>query len=150
MKMKKYSIYGSALLVIALLLGACGDKEKVKSAAKVDEEKSEFGFQSFDLEVDTPDHKDAIEVSMVIKGSTIEADYVNRMEPKKLKGDKAYEELRPMLKKIELSKDMSKDDVIKNVSKAFDVEDYTKFDLEVEFTDGKHKVYKDEKSKKSK
>lgn len=147
MKMKKYSIFGSALIVIALLLGACGDKEKVKSASKADEEKSEFGFRSFDLSVDTADHKDAIEASMEIKGSTIEAEYVNRIEPKKLKGDKAYEEMKPMLKKIELSKDMSKDDVLKKVSKAFDVEDYTKFDLEVEFSDGKHKEYKDTKKK---
>ncbi|WP_391119610.1 YusW family protein [Psychrobacillus sp. L3] len=150
MKMQKYSIYGSALLVIALLLGACGDKEKVKSASTVDEEKSDFGFQSFDLEVDTADHKEAIEASIEIKGSTIEAEYVNRIEPKKLKGDKAYDEMLPMLKKIDLSKDMTKDDVIKKVSKAFDVEDYTKFDLEVEFSDGKQKVYKDKKSKKSK
>jgi hypothetical protein len=128
------------------LLGACGDKEKVKSASIADE-KSEFGFRSFDLDVDTADHKDAIEASMEIKGSTIEAEYVNRIEPKKLKGDKAYEEMKPMLKKIELSQNMSKDDVLKKVSKAFDVEDYTKFDLEVEFSDGKHKVYKDKKKK---
>ncbi|MFF2753204.1 YusW family protein [Psychrobacillus sp. NPDC058041] len=148
MKMKKYSIYGCALLVIALLLGACGDKEKVKSASTAEEkEKSEFGFRSFDLSVDTADHKDAIEASMETKGSTIEAEYVNRIEPKKLKGDKAYEEMKPMFKKIDLSKDMSKEDVLKKVSKAFDVEDYTKFDLEVEFSDGKHKVYKDKKKK---
>lgn len=145
MKIKKYSIYGSALLTIALLLSACGDKVKVKDAPDADTAESEFGFRSFDLEVDTKDHKDAIEASYDVDASATEAEYVNRIEPKDLKGDKAFAELEPIFKDLGLTKDMSKDEVIEKVSKAFDVEDYTKFDLEVEFSNRDNKEFKDKK-----
>lgn len=144
MKINKY-IYGSLLLSIVLLLTACGDKEKVKSVSSTDEAESELGVTSFDLEVDTKDHKDAIEASLDIEGSVIEADYVNRIEPKNLKGDKAYDELKPIIKDIGLTKEMNKDEVIEKVTKAFEVEDYTNFDLEVEFLDGDHKEFSDKK-----
>ncbi|WP_144510291.1 YusW family protein [Bacillus sp. FJAT-22090] len=143
--MKKYSIFGSIFLSTVLLLGACGDKEEVKNAPTEDKIVSEFGFRSFDLEVDTPDHKEAIEASFDIDISETEAEYVNRIEPKDLKGDKAYKELEPIFKELGLTKDMKKDEVIEKVSQAFEVEDYTKFNLEVEFPDGDEKEYKDEK-----
>ncbi|WP_313894043.1 YusW family protein [Psychrobacillus sp.] len=143
--MKKYSIYGSALIAAILLLSACGDKEQVKDAPDADTAETEFGFRSFDLEVDTKDHKDAIEASFDIDVSETEAEYVNRMEPLDLKGDKAFSELEPIFKELELTKDMSKDEVIEKVSKAFEVEDYTNFELEVEFSDGDNKDYFDQK-----
>lgn len=145
MQMKKYFTYSSLLLMV-FLLGACTDGGRVKSAT-ADESESELGITSFDLEIDTKDHKEAIEASVEIEGSTIEAEYVNRIEPKKLKGDKAYDELKTKIKDIGLTKDMKKDEVIEKVTKTFDVEDYTKFELEVEFSDGEQKEYKDKKSK---
>lgn len=148
--MKKYSICGCLLLVIALILGACAAKEKVKNASSSDNAKSELGVTSFELKIDTADHKDAIEATLEIDGSRIDAVYVNRIEPKKLKGDKAYDELKPKIKDSDLTEDMSKDDVIEKVTKAFDVKDYTKFDLDVEFSDGKRKEFTDKKSKKGK
>lgn len=143
--MKKYSIYGSILLVVALLLGACGDANKVEGSSTPEEAETDLGFTSFELEVDTVDHKGAIEAYLEMNGSKIEAEYVNRIEPQKLKGDKAYDELKPLLKDLGLTKEMTKDEVIENVSKAFEVEDYTKFDLEVEYSDGEEKEYKDTK-----
>lgn len=133
------------MLATALVLGACGGKDKVKDAPSEEEAESEFGFRSFDLKVDTPDHKEAIEASFDIDISETEAEYVNRIEPKKLKGDKAYKELEPIFKELGLTKDMDKDEVIEKVSKAFEVEDYTEFSLEVEFPDGDEKEYKDKK-----
>lgn len=145
--MRKYSICGSILLIATLLLGACGDGKKVEGSSTPEKAETDLGFTSFELDVDTVDHKEAIEVYLAMDGSRIEAEYVNRIEPKKLKGNKAYDELKPMLKDLGLTKEMSKDEVIEKVSKAFEVEDYTKFDLEVEYPDGEEKEYKDTKSK---
>lgn len=145
MQVKRYSIYGSVLLTAALLLGACGEKEKVKDAPDADTAESEFGFRSFDLDVDTVDHKDAIEASFDIDISETEAEYVNRIESTKLSGDKAYAELEPIFKDLALTKEMSKEEVIEKVSSAFGVDDYTSFDLEVEFSDGDDQEFKDKK-----
>lgn len=132
-------------MVATLLLGACGADNKVKGSQTPEEAETDLGFTSFELEVDTKDHKGAIEAYLEMNGSNIEAEYVNRIEPKKLKGDKAYDELKPILKDLGLTKEMTKDEVIENVSTAFEVEDYTKFDLEVEYSDGEEKEYKDTK-----
>ncbi|TQR20355.1 YusW family protein [Psychrobacillus vulpis] len=145
--MKKYSIYGSVLLSTALLLGACGDNDKdnVKDAPGHHEMQNEFGFQSFDLDIDTADQRDVIDVSFDMDVSETEAEYENKLESKKLTGDKAYDELAPIFKDLALTKDMSKEEVIEKVSKAFGVEDYTEFDLEVEFSDGDNQEFRDKK-----
>ena len=145
--MKKYLISGSILLLAILLLGACGDAKKVEGSSTPEEAETDLGFTSFELDVDTADHKEAVEASLAMEGSKIEAEYVNRIEPQKLEGDKAYDELKPILKGLELTNEMSKEEVIEKVSKAFEVEDYTKFDLVVEYSDGEEKEYKDTKSK---
>ena len=105
----------------------------------------EFGFQSFDLDIDTADQKDAIEASFDIDISNTEAEYVNQLESKNLSGNDAYTELEPIFKEIGLTKDMSKEDVIKKVTQAFGVEEYTEFELEVDFSDGVSQEYNDEK-----
>lgn len=145
MKPKKYAIYGTALLSTALLLGACGDKEEVKDGPTGDEAESEFGFRSFELDIDTADQKDAIDASFDVDVSETEAEYLNKLETLNLSGDKAYAELEPIFKELALTKDMSKEEVIEKVAKAFGVEDYKEFDLEIEFTDGDDQEFKDMK-----
>lgn len=145
MKTKKYTIIGSTLLSTALLLGACGEKEEVKDAPSNSDMQNEFGFQSFDLDIDTADQKDAIDASFDIDVSETEAEYENKLESKKLTGNEAYAELEPIFKELALTKGMNKDEVIEKVSKAFGVEDYTEFDLEVEFSDGDDQEFSDRK-----
>lgn len=145
MKIKKYSILGSVVISSVLLLGACGDKEEVSDAPDKDTAQSEFGFQSFDLDVDTADQKDAIDASFDIDVSETEAEYVNQLESKNLSGNEAYEELEPMFKEIGLTKDMAKEEVIEKVTQAFGVEDYTEFELELEFADGVSQEFNDKK-----
>ncbi|WP_419960870.1 YusW family protein [Psychrobacillus sp. BM2] len=145
MKIKKYPLLSSALISSALLLGACGDKEEVNEAPDKDTAQSEFGFQSFELDVDTADQKDAIDASFDIDISETEAEYDNKLESISLTGDEAYAELEPIFKDIALTKDMSKEEVIEKVSKAFGVEEYTEFELEVEFSDGDTQEFNDRK-----
>ncbi|MFJ7826108.1 YusW family protein [Psychrobacillus sp. NPDC096623] len=145
MKIRKYPLLGSAIMSSFLLLAACGDKEEVTDAPDKDTTQSEFGFQSFDLDIDTADQKDAIEASFDIDVSDTEAEYVNQLESKNLSGNEAYAELEPIFKELSLTKDMSKEEVIEKVSKAFGVDEYTEFELEIEFADGDTQEFNDKK-----
>ena len=92
------TIVGSILLSTALVLGACGDKEQVSDTPDSKQAQSEFGFQAFDLDIDTADQQDAIDASFDIDVSETEAEYENKLENKKLNGDEAYAELEPIFK----------------------------------------------------
>lgn len=139
------TVVGSILLSTAFMLSACGDKEQVKDAPDSSEAQSEFGFQAFDLDIDTAEQKDAIDASFDIDVSETEAEYENKLENKKLTGDEAYAELEPIFKELALTKDMSKEEVIEKVTGAFGVEDYTEFELELEFADGDTQEFQDRK-----
>ncbi|QUG40315.1 YusW family protein [Psychrobacillus sp. INOP01] len=145
MRIKKYPLLSSAIISSALLLGACGDKEEVTKTPDKDTAQSEFGFQSFELDIDTADQKDAIDASFDIDISETEAEYVNQLESINLTGDDAYAELEPIFKDLALTKDMSKEEVIEKVTQAFGVEEYTEFELEVEFSDGDTQEFTDRK-----
>lgn len=145
MKITNYPLLGSAIISSFLLLGACGDKEEVSEAPDKDTAQSEFGFQSFELDVDTADQKDEIDASFDIDISETEAEYVNQLESKNLSGNDAYAELEPIFKDIALTKDMSKEEVIEKVTQAFGIEEYTEFELEVEFSDGDTHEFNDKK-----
>ena len=82
----------------------------------------EFGFRSFDLDIDTAKKKDAIEVSFDLDSSGAEAEYKNKLNDIKLSGDKAFSELQPIFKELGLTKDMTREEVIEKVSKAFGAE----------------------------
>ena len=145
MNTKKISLSATALLSAALVLGACGDKEVVKNPPTNEEVQSEFGFRSFDLDVDTADKKDAIEASFDLDMSETEAKYKNKLTGTKLSGDKAYRELQPIFKELALTPDMTREEVIEKVSQAFGVAEYKEFDLEIDFTDGSEQEYSDMK-----
>ena len=58
-------------------------------------------------------------------------------------GDEAMKELTPILEKLTFTKDSSDEEVIQEVTKAFNLkDDYEEFDLEVVFDDGTKKEYK--------
>ena len=145
MKINKITFYGTVLLSISLILGACADKEEVKDAPSGDEAESKFGFRSFDLDIDTADQNDAIDASFDIDVSETEAEYTNKLKDVKLSGDEAYKELEPIFTELALTKDLTKEEIIEKVSKAFEAEDYTEFDLKVEFSDGDEQEFSDHK-----
>ncbi len=145
MTVKKLSLYATALLSTTLVLGACNDKEIVKNGPTNEEAQSEFGFRSFDLDIDTAEKRDAIEASFDLDMSETEAEYKSKLDNIRLSGDKAYSELQPIFKELGLTKDMTREEVIEKVSQAFGAADYTKFDLEIEFSDGSEQEFSDMK-----
>lgn len=141
----KGKVLSSIFLSSALLLGACGDKDEVSDPPTTEAAQSEFGFTSFDLDIDTAEQRDAVEASFEVDTNGVEAEYVNSLDSQNLKGDEAYEFLKPIFNDLALTKDMAKEEVIEKVLTAFGISDYTEFDLEVLYEDGQEIEYKDKK-----
>lgn len=162
MKTSKYKILSATLLTSALVLGACGGnnndepEENVPNGTVVNPEEdstvdetltdenpeNEYGFTNFDLHIDTPDNSDAVVAQYNVE--TEEAVYINMHAASSLKGDAAYALLQPIFVELQPMKDMSDEEVIQRVASAFEVDEYTKFDLKIEYEDGETKTYTDE------
>ncbi|GGB47607.1 hypothetical protein F3157_02665 [Virgibacillus dakarensis] len=62
------------------------------------------------------------------------------------KGEEAFNDLYPKVKKLSITQDTKKDDAISQVLKAFDLpDDYTKFEVEITFKDNTKLEFEDRK-----
>ena len=145
---KQYRI-GVVLLIGALVLSACGnlgknaDEPNREEADIILEREKEggtintgdgYGFSSFDLDIDVGG-KDAIEADYNVQKSA-EAEYENKLENIKLKDSAAMDELHLFFLDIRIMKDTPKQEVIDNILKWYQLDTYSKFELEVDFDDG--------------
>ncbi len=138
-----------------LLLTACGeatdntveadpaDSSPVESNESVTP--TNYGFTSFDLSIDTPDDNDAIDVDYENGRSGTEIDYQNKMEETSLGGDEAGTALDPIFSNLEMTPEMSQEEIISKITEAFGVTEYQDFELEVEFEDGTEVKWEDTK-----
>ncbi|OZS77600.1 hypothetical protein CF394_10345 [Tetzosporium hominis] len=141
--------------VSLLLLTACGeatdntvetdpaDSSPVESNESVTP--TNYGFTSFDLSIDTPDDNDAIDVDYETGRSGTEIDYQNKLEDTSLGGDEAGTALDPIFSNLEMTPEMSQEEIISKITEAFGVTDYQDFELEVEFEDGTEVKWEDTK-----
>lgn len=102
-----------------------------------------YGFTSFDLSIDTLDEKDTIDVDYETRRSGTEIDYQNKLEDISLGGDEAGTALDSFFFTLELTPEMSQEEVISKITEAFGVTDYQDFELEVEFEDGTEVKWED-------
>ncbi|PJK16741.1 hypothetical protein CQS04_06200 [Chryseomicrobium excrementi] len=138
-----------------LLLAACGEttdntvETDPADSSPVENNQSatptDYGFTSFDLSIDTPDERDAIDVDYETGRSGTEIEYQNVLEDVNLGGDEAGTALEPIFTNLNLTADMAKEDVLSTVTEAFGVTEYRDFELEVEFEDGKEVKWEDTK-----
>lgn len=138
-----------------LLLAACGEttdntvETDPADSSPVENNQSvtptNYGFTSFDLSINTPDEKDAIDVDYETGRSGTEIEYQNALEDLNLGGDEAGAALDPLFTELELTADMAKEDVISSITEAFGVTEYQDFELEVEFEDGQEVKWEDAK-----
>lgn len=138
-----------------LLLTACGeatdntvetdpaDSSPVESNESVTP--TNYGFTSFDLSIDTPDENDAIDVDYETGRSGTEIDYQNKLEDTSLGGDEAGTALDPIFSNLEMTPEMSQEEIISKITEAFGVTEYQDFELEVEFEDGTEVKWEDTK-----
>lgn len=137
---------GGVTLSAALLLAGCNETQdntvetEPNDASPVENTElvtpNDYGFTQFDLNIDTPDEDDVIDVDYESQTSGTEIEYTNKLEDLKIGGDEAGTELDVIFAQFELTADMAKEDVIEAVTSAFGVSEYKEFELEVEFEDG--------------
>lgn len=93
-----------------------------------------FGFTIFDLEIDI-NGEDAIDVSYDVTEQA-DADYTNRLNEIDVEGAKAMDVLDILFKEIRLTKDTPEDQAMNEILKFFEIDDYSKFELNVHFDEG--------------
>ncbi|WP_210470553.1 YusW family protein [Sporosarcina sp. 6E9] len=95
-----------------------------------------YGLLDFDLEIDI-DGKDAIDIEYKVdkKNDTFKAEYKNNIENFDLKDEDAMNAINEFFMDVKLAKDRPKEQVIREMLEYLNIEDYSKFDLEVTFDD---------------
>lgn len=159
MKTSKYKILTTTILTFALILGACGgnnndesdenvpnstvvnpeEESTVDETFKEENPEKKYGFVNFDLHIDTPDNVDAVVAQYT--GKKEEALYFNMHTANNSQGEAANALLQPILGELQPMQDMSDEEVIQRVASAFEVDEYTNFDLSIEYEDGETKTY---------
>ncbi|MFD4818064.1 YusW family protein [Peribacillus butanolivorans] len=152
---KVLSLPFAAMLVMA----GCGeDNDEVKNPPVEENEnqaetnsetgtdnnkKLPFTFMDFQLEVDYAGNDNEYEAEYDAMGAQTEASIDDQLNKHEVHSDEAMEELTPILEKLTFTKDSSDDEVIQDVTKAFNLnDDFEEFDLEVTYDDGTKKEYK--------
>ena len=160
MKLKKYTIFTLSLLTSLLLLGACGNTNKeeeenvpdgtvtnpqqsetIDESQTTENQENEFGFQIFNLHIDTVENKDSVLVEYNVNQADTDVKYTNVQQTADLQGDAAYALLQPIFLELHLTKEMSDEEVIEKVTSQFGVNVFNNFNLEVEYADGENKTY---------
>ena len=100
-----------------------------------------FNFTSFDLDVDYQNNQ-SYEIDYENDQDGMEAEITDERSNKTLKGNDAFDQLRPKFENFTFDSSTPDEEVISEVSKAFNIsKDYYSFELDVEFSDGKVKRY---------
>lgn len=95
-----------------------------------------FNFTHFELDVDYSEDRD-FDVEYENEQDGIEAEIEDDLNNSHLKGDEAFEVLRPIFEQLKFDQNTADDEVISEVISAFEIDDnYEKFELEVTFSDG--------------
>ncbi len=147
--MRKLSLLVAVALTGVLMLSGCGnfgknaDKPNREDATIIHEDEKAggsletgdgYGFTSFDLDIEV-NGKDAIEANYEVDKKLV-VDYDNKLTNIKLKDSAAMDELHKLFMDILITKDTPPQEVIDKVLKWYQLESYSKFDLEVDFDDG--------------
>lgn len=147
--MKFFKLTTTVTLTGALLLSGCGnfgknaDEPNREDADIIHKHEKEggsletgdgYGFSTFDLEIDV-DGKDAIDVDYDVT-ERADADYDNKLKNIKLQGNEAMDQLHKLFMDILITKDTPQQEVIDKIMDWYQLDTYSKFDLEVNFDDG--------------
>lgn len=160
MKRQRLTGYGVAtLFAMSLMLAGCGNDET--STDKVEEGSTnsnttddtmkdkdtvtknadtDYGFNSLSIEADVEGDNDAIDISYDRDNDGTEAEYRYKGEQKQ--GDDAMTELDAKFKNLKIDADTSEKEVISEVERVFAIQDASRLEVEIEFSDGTEKEYK--------
>ncbi|WP_294741567.1 YusW family protein [uncultured Exiguobacterium sp.] len=160
MKVRHITGYGVAtLFAMSLMLAGCGNDET--STDKVEEgatnsnttddtmkdkdtvtknAETDYGFTSLSIEADVDGDQDAIDISYDREKNGTEAEYQYKGENKR--GDAAMTELDAKFKNLKVDADTSEKEVIAEVERVFAIQNASRLEVEIDFSDGTEKEYK--------
>ncbi|WP_164219227.1 YusW family protein [Virgibacillus sp. YIM 98842] len=164
--MKKTFFRLGAVIILTLLLAACGNNDEVENPpddGTGDSEQqtgntndtnndtgtdadtnTEYGFFSFDLEADyTENDDDALDVDFENEpNDEMEASYRDREQGIDLIGDEAMEQLDIIFSSFHFDEKTPDEEVLNAVIEGFNIpEDAIEIELEIEFDSGTEKEY---------
>ena len=95
-----------------------------------------YGFSDFDLEIDV-DGKDAIDIDYEVntQDNTFEVEYKNNIQDFHLKDEEAMNAVHEFFVEAQISNEKPKDKIMREILESLNIEDYSKFELEVNFND---------------
>jgi hypothetical protein len=100
-----------------------------------------FNITSFDLDVDYSG-TDSYEVEYENDLDGLEARIEDEINHQRLNGDEAFEQLRPIFEQFNFDQSTAEEEVMAEVLESFNLDnDFTKLELEVEYSDGIEKKY---------
>lgn len=124
------------------------DTESDNDTADSDDMKSkmdELDYVDFELEVDYSQDKE-YEAEIEQKNGNVKADLEDEINGEDLNGQEAFDKVYPLVEQLTIDKDTEKEDAISEVLDVFELEDnYTKFELEITFSDGVKMEFEDRK-----
>lgn len=144
--LKKLIIIGSLLIISALVIGGCSKRSanapkddpvistEAENAGGSLQHGDGFGFDKFELEIEFDEH-DAIKINYDVTGK-VEADFENTFENFDLEGGEAMNKIRELFIYLLLTKDTPKDEVVTKILQFYNLKDYSKFELDVNFDEG--------------
>ncbi|QUW21077.1 hypothetical protein JSQ81_14830 [Sporosarcina sp. Marseille-Q4063] len=149
--MRKSKFLMITIFASVLLIAGCGKNNNKSSVESRDEPtiSSEvedrdgslyfgdgFGLLDFDLEIDI-DGKDAIDIDYEVnkQNDTFEAEYKNNIENFHLKDEDAMNAIDEFFLDVKIAKDKPKEVIMREILESLNIEDYSKFDLEITFDD---------------
>lgn len=156
---KKNILLTSFLLSSALILGACLDDDEVTKDTTNNNTSNDindsnpgenpedlpaytFGFKRFELHVDFSNPEESIDVLYNEKQHATDAEYTNKLTDENLKGSEAMGQLEPILKSLAITEDLTGDEVIEQIVKAFKLkDDFTSIEAVVTYLNGDKKEY---------
>lgn len=116
--------------------------EKLSMNEKMDQ----LNFAEIEVEVDYGDDQEYEAEIEKKSNDDYEVEIEDELTNTYLKGEEAFNELYPIFKKLDITADSTKEEVIDAVLKSFDLEeDYKEIEVEVTFHDGTELEYEDEK-----
>lgn len=150
--LKKINVISLIFLAFILILGACGNSGGNEEAPDGSEKKDPtlddasspeggskqhgdgFGFTNFELDIEV-DGETLVQADFDVDEKA-EAEYENTRDGINVDGEDAMDELNDLFVNIRLTSDTSEKEAMDQILEHYNVEDYSKFELDVLFGNG--------------
>lgn len=122
------------VFVCCLILMACTNRNIVTEEQVDESELGEtYGFTMLQVSFDTQSLKEALVIRYEETSDYVEATYENDIDGIYLHGNEAYDKLAEIFGDMDIDAETDDYDLLKAISEAFEVEEYTSLKLQVTF-----------------